>query len=1170
METDMKKVLFPFLTSLTFLALLLPAAATAATQTAADLEYPFKDLFKYKFTYSHPTGKSASGNMVLFSSFHLAADSNRISCPAAYDTNFAVNPSGEITEITGGEISNTSYQSTSAYYYCYTPAGSSPFSVSFNRASEVAVTYAQKTVSSGKTELANHISGYSSQNEALEHIEILGDLNIRENVEIDGYYAVHAKSVGFVRGASISTNRAFLIIADGDVKFDSTNSVCSWPVIGPIICAHLPLEKNISISNTYILSGGTVSLNSGWIKVSSGLASDNNSTQYQPGVYLDNVRISAADITMSHKYLASSFLGLFEKPTPLKYNSDSRDDYYILSSNLVSFPSKDLWNFDLYQENPVITVSTSGSHASCEQGWVSVTASDSSADAVTLTIKSGNAVFLQNGTVSSTADVLTDGSRVSVMARGSGAVEIGVADREYKCESDCTLAFSDSVLRILPLKSLSSAFDSSNNAFYAGREVETYLAVIKNSEDDPSVCKTGTLKDGKVNLSLTYNTSVRSSGLDFISSANTSVASSSGIEIIPEFDGTYYKIPSFRYYDAGIVTLKASGIMNVAGVSSDTVITGSSIFRYSPYGIQINVQSTCGSDEECAKVTALSADEKYLAGLDFNIFYIPKAYCSAGESGKSEDLASCPTVPSYGYDSDHVQEISVSAENTRDSSAEKGNYLSPNVLKLNQHAADDGSGSASSDGSTLRVSEISDVGNYTLAVKEYTDAVSGLTVGRSTLALSGLVAPYDFEFRSYSPAQPQIRNSCGAVSSDQLSFTYFGQPVAPKLYVKARSKSGSAVTFFDRDHYPLIDRYSLDAELFTSSDGTYTPLYNVINKVRSKRIVSCTDCGDSVLGDSWKGGFLYLNATDSELMSLGGTGLNSASRHYRILAKGYTPDLEGTKLISDYRSESPRYDGSTWNRFYVFMSLGIRESVDADSVYRGVSASDSSGSLVYSYTDLAGKTATAALYRQNPLEMRMGRLALSNARTAPGSSLFMPVKTEYYRRVMNGDTVASEGWVANNDDSCTVLSRDVFFIEPFGKTEGTVYLKDSPSVDYGNGMISEKAELVNVRNSTAETGDRITADHGMMYLRISSPEKKSDAASVNPVMFQLRDSSVGRSYPLAPGASYVPVRDITGTDPVSSGPYWLGTTLEGVDQSQGAFRAWPGNDRVLFRLDGTR
>ena len=92
----------------------------------------------------------------------------------------------------------------------------------------------------------------------------------------------------------------------------------------------------------------------------------------------------------------------------------------------------------------------------------------------------------------------------------------------------------------------------------------------------------------------------------------------------------------------------------------------------------------------------------------------------------------------------------------------------------------------------------------------------------------------------------------------------------------------------------------------------------------------------------------------------------------------------------------------------------------------------------------------------------------------------------------------------------------------------------------------------------------------MMYLRISSPEKKSDAASVNPVMFQLRDSSVGRSYPLAPGASYVPVRDITGTDPVSSGPYWLGTTLEGVDQSQGAFRAWPGNDRVLFRLDGTR
>ncbi len=1133
----MKKVLFPFLTSLTFLALLLPATATAATQTAADLEYPLKDLFKYKLTYSSPADRSFDGRIKLYSSFHQTdPDNGDISCLPESPTNFSVSASGQ----------------SSNYYYCYTPAGTAPFSVSFEQLTNTPVSYSPKRVNSSDNSLPGQIPGYSTQKEALEHIDVKGNLEISKEVEITGYYAVHAKTAKIRGGADIRSDKAFLLISDGDVTIDSAD------------------YGRISMDNTYILSGGTVSVDSVWVASESGegTAAGRNGQKYDPGVSLRSVKISAGDVIMSGE------------TRELSYTADPRGVFYNLASTLTSFPTKELWNFDLYQENPVITVSTSGVHASCEQAWVSVTSGDSSIDAVTLTIKSGNGLFVQNGVASATADVLTDGSRVTVVAHGSGAVEIGVADREYKCESDCTLAFSDSVLRILPSnKSLGSGFDSSNNAFYAGRDVQTYVAVIRNSAEDPSVCETGTLKDGKLNLSLTYNTSVRT-GLDFISPENTSVASSSGIEIIPEFDvdGTYYTIPSFRYYDAGIVTLNASGIVNVADVSSDTVITGSSSFRFAPYGIQMKVQSSCGADAECARVTSLSEDEKYLAGLDFNIFYIPKAYCTAGESGKSEDLASCPTVPSYGYDAEHVQEISVSAENKMDISAEKGNYLSPNVLKLNQHTEDDGSGSVSSDGSTLRVSEISDVGDYTLAVKEYTDAVSGLTVGRSTLALSGLVAPYDFEFRSYSPAQPQIRNSCGAVSSDQLSFTYFGQPVAPKLYVKARSKSGSAVTFFDSVHYRLIDRYSLDAELFTSSDGTYTPLYNVINKVRSKRIVSCsTDCGDSVLGYAWQGGFLYLNATDSELMSLGGTGLNSASWHYRILAKGYTPDLEGTKFISDYRSESPRYDGSTWNRFYVFMSLGIREivnadSVDADSVYvyRGVSASDPSGSLVYTYTDLAGKTATAALYRQNPLEMRMGRLVLSNARTAPGSSLFMPVKTEYYRRVMNGDTVASEGWIANNDDSCTVLSRDIFFIEPFGKTEGTVYLKGSSSVDYGNGMISEKAELVNVRNSTAETGDRITADHGMMYLRISSPEKKSDEEHDRPVMFQLRDSSVGRSYPLAPGASYVPVRDITGTDPVSSGPYWLGTTLEGVDQSQGAFRAWPGNDRVLFRLDGTR
>ncbi len=1159
----MKKYFCLFLNSFLFF---FSTVSAAATQSFADLDYPFKELFKYKFTYSHPVGRSFDGVIGPMTSFYqVDPDNGSISCPNRYETNFAVNASGAISQITNDGLSNTSYLSSSAYYYCYTPAGSSPFSVSFNRVSNAAVTYERKTVSSSTTDLAKHIPGYSSQKEALEHIEILGDVKVSDKkIEIDGYYAIHAKSVGFARGVEISTNRAFLIISDGDVKFDATNAACDWLGILSSLCrALLPSDKNISISNTYILSGGTVSLNSEMVKIGYGVITDNKSNHYQPGVYLDNVKISAGDIEMS----STPLKGILGQLTPLKYRGDSEDNYYVLSTNLISFPLRDLWDFNIQPGLPEVTLSTSGTHATCEQGWVSVTSSDGSVDAVTLTIKSGSGQFVQNGVASATADVLTDGSRVSVMAQGEGAVEIGVSGRDYSCESDCSLDFKESVIRIFPSKNASGGFDSSNNAFYAGKNVQIYMAVIRNSDDDPAVCEAGTFKDGNVNLQLTYNSAVRE-GLDFVSSSdNSSVASSGGTAVVPDFDGSFYTIPSFRYFDAGSVTLKASGVMDVADVSTDIQIEGEATFRFAPFGIQINVQSTCGSDEECAKVTALSEDEKYLAGQSFNAVYIPKAYCSEGESGKSEDLANCRTVPSYGYDQDHTQLIFVRAENIRDDSAEKGNFISPNTLNLNQHGSDEASGSVSSDGSTLRVSDISDVGEYDITVDEYSDTLSGLTVARSTLRLPGYVAPYDFEFKPYSSAQPQIQNSCRAASADQLSFTYFGQPVAPRLYVTARSKSGSVTGFFDRTHYPLIDRYSLQAEIFTSSSGSYTPLYNTINGVKSRRIVHCSGCGDPVLADSWSGGVLYLNATDSELLAAGADSTAATPYHYRILAKGYTPALEGAERIYDYRSEAPRYDGTSWNRFYVFMSLGVREETDSDGVYRSVHASDEVGSLDFSYTDLEGRTAAAALYKRNPLEMRMGRLALSNARVAPASNLFMPVTAEFYRTVVKNDAVASQGWVTNTDDSCTVLSRDAFFIEPFGDAGKTVYLKNGLSVDYGNGMKSEKAELVSSRDNSAEASDRTVAQNGLMYLRISRPVPKSSGGASKTVMFQLRDCSVGRNYSLEPGTSFVPVRDISGIDPVSAGPYWLGTSLEGIDQAQGAFRAWPGNDRVLYRLD---
>ena len=1133
---------------LPLLVLLAAPAEHALAQKASDLEYPLEQLFAYPLTFSDPTGRARADSIDLRSAFFVRGSSGGMSCPSSYDTNFSVDSTTGLLSI----YDSDDVPSGDNYYYCYTPAGSSPYRVNFNRAATRAVSYTRKAVStSGTSTLPSSITGYASQRQALANIQEYGALRLDHQVTVSGYYALHASSLTFLNGGGISvTDGALLIITDGGVTADLDNN-----------CPRHQWECDsnnnnpLRISNTYILAGGDVSFKVGWSEPRG------RRTYYDFGLEMEKVKISAPSIKVFAKFLIGHYI-------------EEKDDpqlYYYLAASKISFPSSDLWDFASAVQDESFVVDTSGITPSCQQGWVSVTSQSGSVESVTLKI-TGDGYFLKDGERSQEIQADSDGSRIPVVpgSAAEGALTVSLEGGSYECTSGCGVDFRPSALMFLPGTDLGETFASGGTAVYAGKGFASNLAVVHSTGEDLSICETGSLADAKAVLSLVYNTAVRTKS-SFAAGDGAAVASEGGVELALAMNGSVYRIPEFYYGDAGSVTLKAVGHATAAeGDPGEPVaLEGELTLKYAPYAVVPSVDASCGDDTECAAVASLSGSEKYLAGQDLKITYLPKAWCSGGEGG---DYSSCATVLSYGYDSGFQNTIEPVAENLQDTGETKGNYLAPGLVTLDQK---NDNGALIAGGGTERTSAISDVGNYAIRIPAFTDALSGLEIHETTLTLDGLVAPYYFEIGQYSSSVNPVPNSCPAADADsQLSFTYFGQPVAPRIVLTAKNRTGDRTAFFDQSHYPqeTLAEYSLVPDIMTSSGGTYAPLYGTGDGgVKFRRIVTCDRCSNALLSESWSGGRIYLNATSDDLLLTGDASAASAPFYYRILPAGYQSTTEGAEKILDYRSESPRLSGSSWSRFYVFPALALQEASGSGSVRRDLRLAEGVSGEKMTYTDLLGSSVAAVVFKDSPLEMRTGRIALLSARAAPKNDLYMPVQFEYYRRVAgSGDSDVAAGWVRNTDDNCTVLSRDSFYVEPFGQSSEASYLKKitsgSVAVTYGNGVKSRTAGLVNVNDGSVSPGETATSRNGRMYLMLSSPEGDADLHSP---LFLLRDFTPGINFTgTVPDADNVtPVRDSVGTDPMVSGPFWLGTTLEGVDQAFGAFRAWPGTDRVIYRLE---
>ena len=690
------------------------------------------------------------------------------------------------------------------------------------------------------------------------------------------------------------------------------------------------------------------------------------------------------------------------------------------------------------------------------------------------------------------------------------------------------------------------------SVFYAGKEQQLYVAAVSSTTGGQ--CTFSRLSDDKITLK-----AHKPGGADSVpvkySDQNTVVADKNGRDLIlDEYSDGFYQLPGFTYNDAGEFILSASGKIEVSTDNSTDALQGASDalsgdtrFTASPYAVYIDLSS--GPCQQCHP----ELGEKYDSGKDVSLKYIPKAWCEeitekvvdgARVVVTADDaLAGCPTADSFAgtgetdpavYAVPHCQEPCVSSQN----------YLHTGTLEWKTA------------GIRETVNQIDNTGRFDFMIDSFTDPASGLTVHRTVRQnIDGYFAPWAFAVQ-FAPGETYaVANACVNNAAGRHSFTYFAQPFPLRMNVVARTANNLDATLFDEEKYENAAKYF-------PQFAAFSPLGEKL--VDADSVSRLSDCGDSCgsVKPVWKDGKLTF------------------SDYYLKLFPSGTKSSDYGKLPTrDYRGEAPSYNvaAAENSRLSAFtVSLGMQMGVslplttehhemDYDGSYNDPS------SIYYSAERKIVHGTDTYLKLFGPLDLRMGRIVLENARANPGKTMYLPLKMQYFSQIKSNNEVVSAGeWIDNTDDSCTRLGRQNFYVSSYlNQSEILSNLKNSGTVKYDKyddlhssvALVSERtAEAEARKESIAGVEDQYAvAVNGVMYLRISSPSL--------PVMFMVHTASVTENYSGTVPSHLTPLRAYETENPLTAKPVWFGISQESRDHAFGAFRAWPGNDRVLYRIN---
>ena len=981
------------------------------------------------------------------------------------------------------------------------------------------------------------ISGYPTAAMALANIieladedgKVLDSLAIPNGstVRVDGYAVIHVRQFSMRAASRLISNPdagGVILLVDGDADIlGGPSKNCFFSDSNP---SNSDLSECAFIYGAYVIAGGKITLTN------------------VAGDFYNRCSGSDCKTRVSQSYRAAGDKEISITPAMARFSAPMiKIDNSLLGDYTVN------WNFS-GSETVKYTVTIPTQLVTCEKGEIKITSSASSAVSINIKLD-GVARFADDGSSSKNVSVSSASPQtLEVVSSKSGNTKVSLGESFECVASDCSFDFVDSALRFYKDKDGTAP----ESVFYAGKEQQLYVAAVSSTTGGQ--CTFSRLSDDKITLKA-HKPGGADSVLVKYSDQNTVVADKYGKELILEYEDGFYRLPVFTYNDAGEFILSASGKIKVSTDNSTGALQGASDalsgdtrFTASPYAVYIDLSSR----EPCQRCHS-ELGEKYDSGKDVSLKYIPKAWCKeitekvvdgARVVVTADDaLAGCPTADSFAgtgetdpavYAVPHCQEPCVSSQN----------YLHTGTLEWKTA------------GSINTVNQIDNTGRFDFMIDSFPDPASGLTVHRTVRQnIDGYFAPWAFAVQ-FAPGETYaVANACVNNAAGRHSFTYFAQPFPLRMNVVARTANNLDATLFDEEKYENAAKYF-------PQFAAFSPLGEKL--VDADSVSRLSDCGDSCgsVKPVWKDGKLTF------------------SDYYLKLFPSGTKSSDYGKLPTrDYRGEAPSYNvaAAENSRLSAFtVSLGMQMGVslplttehhemDYDGSYNDPS------SIYYSAERKIVHGTDTYLKLFGPLDLRMGRIVLENARANPGKTMYLPLKMQYFSQIKSNDEVVSEGeWIDNTDDSCTRLGRQNFYVSSYlNQSEILSNLKNSGTVKYDDLHSSVPGlELVSERTAEAKARKEIVAgvedqyavaSNGVMYLRISSPSPSL------PVMFMVHTASVTEKYSGTVPSHLTPLSAYETKNPLTAKPVWFGISQESRDHAFGAFRAWPGNDRVLYRIN---
>lgn len=981
------------------------------------------------------------------------------------------------------------------------------------------------------------ISGYPTAAMALANIieladedgKVPGSLAIPNGstVRVDGYAVIHVRQFSMRAASRLISNpdRAggVILLVDDFADIEGNPEKCVFSVNDP---SKIDMADGCAfIYGAYILAGGKITADS------------------VVGDFYRRCGDGDCRTFVTQSYRAAGEQEVSITPAMTRFSAPVIE----ISNSLIGGYTGN-WNFSSSEtSNYTVTIPTQ--LVTCERGEIRITSSSAAAVNVDINLD-GVARFADDGSVSKSVSVSSNSPQtLEVVSAGSGKTVVSLGEPYVCVSSDCSFEFVDSALRFYK----DNAGTAPDSVFYAGKEQQLYVAAVSSTTGGQ--CTFSRLSGDKITLKA-HKPGGADSVLVKYSDQNTVVADKNGRDLILDYsDDGFYQLPVFTYNDAGEFILSASGKIEVSTDNSTDALQGASDalsgdtrFTASPYAVYIDLSS-----EPCLRCHS-ELGEKYDSGTDVSLNYIPKAWCkeitekvvdgawvvTADDAlvvTADDALAGCPTAGSFAgtgetdpavYAVPHGQEPGVSSQN----------YLHTGTLEWKTA------------GSRYTVNQIDNTGRFDFMIDSFIDPASGLTVHRTVRQnVDGYFAPWAFAVQ-FAPGETYaVENACVNNAAGRHSFTYFAQPFPLRMKVVARTANNLDATLFDVEKYENAAKYFPQFAAFSSLGEKL---------VDADSVSRLSDCGSEK--PVWKDGKLTFS-----------------DYYLKLFPSGTKSSDYGNLPTRDYRGEAPSYnvaaaENSRLSAFTVSLGMQMGVSLPLTTKHHEMDYAGSyndPSSIYYSAEREIVHGTDTYLKLFGPLDLRMGRIVLENARANPGKTMYLPLKMQYFSQIKSNNEVVSEGeWIDNTDDSCTRLGRQNFYVSSYlNQSEILSNLKNSGTVKYDD-LHSSVLELVSERTAEAKARKEIVegvedqyavAGNGVMYLRISSPSL--------PVMFMVHTASVTEKYSGTVPSHLTPLRAYETKNPLTAKPEWFGISQESRDHAFGAFRAWPGNDRVLYRIN---